>query len=109
MLREEWGARVLTAALRRLRPRLASGLSLEASLLSRGGDWWSVRVRCRLGEPAAPGILPAVVDGRGTARLGRGWLPGDPRAGRRLQLALAQAVAQVAEGSGLGLGLWRKG
>ncbi len=107
MEREEWGSRILTAALRRLRPRLCAGLRLEACLLSRCGEYWSVRVRCRLGVAPVERAAAPLFHGRGSARLGRKWLPGDPRAGRCLQLALAQAVAEVAETSGLGLGIWR--
>ncbi len=104
---EEWGCRVLAAALRRIRPQLAAGLRVQACRLSRCGEFWSVRVECRLLAGPAGAAGPVLVSGRGTARLRDGWLPGDPRAVRRLQLALAHAVAEVAEGSGRGLALWR--
>ncbi len=103
MERGEWGRLVLAAAAERLRRRLGPGLRLVDCTCSRRGEWWTVRLRCReagRGEPPSGGRL---LHGRGHACLPRSLLPGDPRLGRRLQLALAAALAEVAQESGLGL------
>jgi hypothetical protein len=101
--RDEWGRRVIAAALRRL--RLRSGFRLQACRLARRGEFWKLELVCRVLE--VPGEV--LLRGRGKARLPRAWLPGDPRLDRRLQLALAEAVADLAERSGQGLRLcqWR--
>jgi len=99
--RDEWGRRVVAAALRRL--RLRDGCRLQACRLARRGEFWRLELVCRVRE--GPGEV--LLRGRGKARLHRTWLPGDPRLERRLQLALAEAVADLAERSGRGLGLCR--
>lgn len=110
--RAEWGRRVLAAALRRLRARRAKQLAVEHCRIVRYGERWDVRLTCRIlpvagMQPAGVGPAPRRLTGRGTALLHPSWLPGDPRLGRRLQLALANALAEVAEQSGLGLGILR--
>jgi len=105
--RGEWGRRVLVAAVERLRRQLAPGLSLLDCTCSRRGEWWTVRLCCRLDSRAEPPAAGRLLRGCGHARLPRALLPGDPRLGRRLQLALAAALAEVAQESGLGLRICR--
>ncbi len=107
MERGEWGRRVLAAAEIRLRRRLAPGLRLEDCICSRRGEWWTVRLRCRQVAPDDSLAAERLLHGSGHACLPRSLLPGDPRLGRRLQLALAAALVEVAQESGLGLRVCR--
>ncbi|MFH1844288.1 MAG: hypothetical protein ABIF77_13875 [bacterium] len=127
MNREEWGRRILATALHRVREQLSRDLYVEHCLVSWAGEYWTVRLECRpkqsgsrhtgLGLPATSSLGPLAPQratghcrrliGHGTARLRAGWLPGDPRFGRQLLLALACALAEIAEISGGGLRTWR--
>lgn len=101
---QEWGRRVLGEAMDRLRPHLAPGLTVARCALAREEGRWRVRLVCRwTGE----GCGARSCAGSAPARLGPGWPPGDPGAQRRLLLALAQAVEEVAMASGLGLAACR--
>lgn len=112
--RTAWGRQVVSAALRRLAPRLPAELRLERCTVSPRGEWWRVTLRGRwagagIGAGAAdPGLAaePAGA-GSGRARWPRVWAPGDPRARRRLELALAEALAALAESTGAGLAIGR--
>ena len=103
MERGEWGRRVLAVAESRLRRRLAPGLRLVDCTCSRRGEWWTVRLRCRQVTPDESLAAGRLLHGSGHVCLPRSLLPGDPRLGRRLQLALAAALVEVAQESGLGL------
>jgi hypothetical protein len=105
--RGEWGHRILAAAESRLRRRLAPGLRLVDCTCCRRGEWWTVRLRCRQVTPDEPPAAGRLLHGSGHACLPRSLLPGDPRLGRRLQLALAAALVEVAQESGLGLRVCR--
>lgn len=107
MERGEWGHRVLAAAESRLCCRLAPGLRLVDCTSSRRGEWWTVRLRCRQVTRDEPPGVGRLLHGSGHAHLPRSLLPGDPRLGRRLQLALASALVEVAQESGLGLRVCR--
>ncbi|MHB8079216.1 MAG: hypothetical protein ACYDIE_08185 [Candidatus Krumholzibacteriia bacterium] len=107
MEKGEWGCRVLAAAAGRLRGRLAPGLRLVDCTCSRRGEWWTVRLRCRQARGAGSSAAGPLLHGAGHACLPRALLPGDPRLGRRLQLALAAALVEVAQESGLGLRVCR--
>jgi hypothetical protein len=101
MTRDEWGRRILAAALRRL--RLEDSIRLKGCRVAHRGEFWKLELVCRI----RAGSTEILLRGRGKARLCRAWLPGDPRLDRRLQLALAEAVAEIAETSGWGLRLCR--
>lgn len=103
MERGEWGRLVLAAAESRLRRRLAPDLRLVDCTCSRRGEWWTVRLRCRQARRDDSPAAARLLHGSGHACLPRSLLPGDPRLGRRLQLALAAALVEVAQESGLGL------
>ena len=105
--RGDWGRQVLAAAGRRLRGRLAPGLRLVDCTCSRRGVWWTVRLCCRQSRGAEATSEGRLLHGCGHVCLPRSYLPGDPRLGRRLQLALAAALTEVAQESGLGLRICR--
>lgn len=107
MERGEWGRRVLATAERRLRNRLAPGLQLVGCTCRRRGEWWTVRLSCRQAPRDGSPVAGRLLHGSGQACLPRALLPGDARLGRRLQLALAAALVEVAQESGLGLRICR--
>lgn len=104
MDRTEWGRGVVSAALRRLARRLPAELRLERCTVSPRGEWWRVTL---CGRWAGAGLATGLGAGSGIARWPRSWAPGDPRARRRLELALAEALAALAESTGAGLAIGR--
>lgn len=101
-----WCRQIVEEGLARLRPGLAADVEIVRWELTPCGRDWRIRLECRWrGEDRSP----RRATGRGWARLGPNWPPGDPRARRCVELALAQALAEVAMASGLGLAIygWR--
>jgi hypothetical protein len=112
-IQEERGRQVLARGLERLRARLSVDLKLVGGRVQRQGDRLVVLLQA---EPSRPDVRAAAQDnvrgiaevtGCGVVRLAGRWLPGDPRPERGIQLALAIAVARLAEASGLGLRICR--
>ena len=103
----EWGRRSLARAALRLRPRLATGLALAACRGARRRDGWTVCLECRWERPGGRPAAARLVRGRGRAYASPRWLPGDPRLAACVRLALAAALAEVAQETGLGLRVCR--
>ncbi len=103
----EWAAALVAVSLGRLQRRLAPGCRLEGCRLDRCAGTWTVDLGCRLpdgrGWPAGPRRLRAVA----RAVAPPDCAAGDLRLTRRLELALAEAAARLAEESGLGPGMIR--
>ena len=108
---EQWAQRVLAHALQRLRSRLKANLRCGHCRIRRRGEIWSVQLEVwstkRHDYPAASRAAMVGWVGCGIARLHSHWLPGDPRVGQRLLIALAAALAEIAAQSGLGLQVCR--
>jgi hypothetical protein len=111
--RLEWGRALLASDLRRLRTWLADPVRIVGCRVACQGQNWRIRLLCTV-DPAPASSCPGgqgdrspssgeTLAGLGQARLQSRWRPGDARLRRRLHLAVAAALAEVAESSGLGL------